>query len=133
MSDLRHHDVELSTGRTVTVTFRRLPAADGPLAERHGSLTLCHACPGDRVHLTACGFARQGRVDCERRCPDCGHCDAGAWPEASFVEYETRLRHALDDLARIVERREAKRVETLVNAFAQALADDLLLPDDFAP
>jgi len=133
VSDFRQHTVELPSGRTIPVTFRRLRVTGGLLGARDGVLTECDGCASDRVQLVACGFARHGRVDCERRCPDCGRLDAGAWPEGALVHYESRLRHTLEGMAQTARRREAERLDALVDRFAQALAEGLLQPDDFAP
>jgi hypothetical protein len=133
MSERRQYPLELSCGRTIEIGFRRLgrDARGRPL--RGGLLYRCDGCDGDRVQVVACGELYAGRVDCERRCPDCENVDDGAWPAAEFEVYEAHLRAGLDAVVQTVDALEAERMATFAEVFTRALREGLIEPDDFAP
>lgn len=130
MPDLsRHRNHRRGPSRAAPAGCPEGAYADVPSGER---IHVCPRCRSELIQPIACASAADGRWRIEVRCPDCSHRSAGTYPRHVLDRFEARLDRAtaglLDQLASL----ERDRVEREAARFCEALAHDLILPEDFA-
>jgi len=76
--------------------------------------------------------ASRGHWRLWRRCPECEWCADGIHGEPEIDAYDEVLDDGTEAVTTKLEELERERMQRLTEAFATALADDLIGADDFA-
>src|SRR5687768_16525935 len=94
-------------------------------------LTLCPRCDRDRVYPVDWEPAGRRGWSISLRCPECEWRDRGVFSQEVADRFDDALDAAtqavLDDLQHLTR----SNMESQINRFAQALAQDWILPEDF--
>jgi hypothetical protein len=94
-------------------------------------LHLCPNCSSDLVQPVEWEPAGTGEWSVMLRCPECEVHQAGVFPQAELDAYEEELDRG-DSLLRVAYLKlSAENMAVEVDAFAQAIHADLVLPEDF--
>ncbi|HWI22746.1 MAG TPA: hypothetical protein VNT22_09050 [Baekduia sp.] len=139
----QHHTrrVTLPSGKEIDVVyFDRDTAADPApramsvsysLAEPFEQLEVCERCQSHLVYPIDWSEASDTHWEVTLRCPDCEHRTVGTFSQEVVEEFDVVLDRATatlhDDLSRLT----IANAEHEIERFADALADDQILPEDF--
>ena len=103
---------------------------DTPL--RHDSLHVCDACDRDFiVPVSVVDLLDHDRCIVELTCTNCGISSLGVHDDRTLMELDRRMDEAQLQISEAVEILEAIDEWERVEAFAQAIHDDHILPEDF--
>lgn len=99
---------------------------------RHDSLHVCDAC--DRnfiVPVSVVDLIDHDRCIVELACTNCGVSSLGVHDDQTLMELDRRMDQAQHQISEAIEVLEAIDEWERVEAFAQAIHDDHILPEDF--
>jgi hypothetical protein len=117
--------IVLPSGRSIEVI--RFRESDEAAAGLH----VCEACGCGLVQPVSWTEASDGHWELTLNCPNCGWEADGIYTHDEVTELEEQLDEGvsqmLEDLKRLTEANMAEELER----FAEALAHDLILPEDF--
>ena len=103
---------------------------DTPL--RHDSLHVCTACDRDFiVPVSVVDLIDHDRCIVELTCTNCGITSLGVHDDQTLMELDRRLDGAQEQMRSALEILETIDEWERVEAFAQAIHDDHILPEDF--
>ncbi len=106
--------------------------ASRPRTAQPSGLHVCPACRSGLVQPTCWEEAvPRGHWRLWRRCPECGWSGDGVHGEREIDAYDEELDGGTEVLACELETLEHERMAQVVEAFATALAADLIDADDF--
>jgi len=96
-------------------------------------LHICPACDSALVQPTAWKQAGdRGHWRLWRRCPECEWRHSGIFGEREIDSYDEILDGGTEALAKNLKELERENMAWIVDAFATALAEDLISAEDFA-
>lgn len=94
-------------------------------------LHVCPACGSVLVQPVWWGEAGGTRWQVTRRCPDCQWRGSDHHPQELLDRYDAELDRGSDELLTSLRTLAAERMAEDVERLAAALANDLILPEDF--
>ena len=98
----------------------------------HDSLHVCDACDRDFiVPVSVVDLIDHDRCIVELACTNCGITSLGVHDDRSLMELDRRLDDAQSQMRNALDVIEAIDEWERVEAFAQAIHDDHILPEDF--
>lgn len=126
--------VVLPSGKTVEVVyFEDLGVPDRPFTAQPPAVDLhvCGACASELVHPVEWEEAGSEHWEVTRRCPNCEWSSTGVHSQECVERFDEQLdlgtEILLGDLKRLVH----ANMEDEIERFVLALADDLIVPEDF--
>jgi hypothetical protein len=97
-----------------------------------GGLHVCQSCRSQLVQPTRWEqTAERGQWRLWRRCPECGWQAEGVFGESEIDAYDEDLDNGTEALAAELKGLERENMEWIADAFAVALAADLITAEDF--
>jgi hypothetical protein len=127
--------ITLPSGRSIEVVyFEPLAAANaaGPLRGEHvDELHVCPECDRDLVYPVDWAEASMTHWEVELRCPNCEWTEVGTYDQATVDRFDEVLDNGTEALVRDLRRLVQANMEDEAERFAQALAADAILPEDF--
>lgn len=118
----------LPSGRLVEVVyFESSPAND----DDDQDLQHCGSCHGDVVQPVEWFALGKSYWQVTLHCPNCGWSGTGVFPQAVLQRFDRQLDQATEFLVGELDRIGLENMAEEIARFAQALAEDHILPADF--
>lgn len=94
-------------------------------------LHVCRSCRSELMQLVSYEDAGEHHWQLELRCPECESTVSGRVPDWRCEQFDEELERGTHALLEALQTVQEEILEAEVEAFAAALAADLLLPEDF--
>jgi hypothetical protein len=144
MSEFHIKKITLPSGKVVEIIYLRDSAAavagevggEPADADAGGDLVirrieLCQSCGGDRVHPLEWHEIADMRWELHLRCPDCRWSGSGVYEQPEVERYDDILNGGADRLIEELDRVTRENMTEWLERFGSALANDLIVPEDF--
>jgi len=131
--------VVLPSGKTIEVVYfeehpevalQQAPAT-GATLPASDELHICGACSSRLVYPVEWQEAGPTHWEVTLRCPECEHSAGGIYDQATVERFDEELDRGTDAVVRDLKRLTHANMEDDIERFTQALAQDLIVPDDF--
>jgi hypothetical protein len=121
--------VALPSGKTIEVVYfdQTVPAADSDCPTLH----VCAECDSHLVYPVCWSEVERGAWEVTLRCPNCEWSDTGVFDQDTVEVFDEELDRGTDSLVDDLKRLVQANMEEDIERFADALAGDHILPEDF--
>ena len=131
-----HHvrKVVLPSGKTIEVVYieeQQLASFAPTTGDQAQDLHVCHDCDSELVYPTEWEEAGATHWEVSLRCPNCEWTGTGTFEQDVVERFDEELDRGTEALVRDLKRLMQANMEEDVERFAQALARDHILPEDF--
>jgi len=131
--------VVLPSGKTIEVVYfeehpeatRQQARAGGATLPGRHDLHVCSACGSRLVYPVEWQEAGPTHWEVTLRCPECEHRSDGIYDQATVERFDEELDRGTDAVVRDLKRLTHANMQDDIERFARALAQDLIVPDDF--
>ncbi len=135
-SDHQHYvrRVVLPSGKTIEVVYFEdlsVPAQAIGAQAVPAELHVCPACASELVHPVEWEEAGPEHWEVELRCPNCEWHGTGVHPQEAVERFDEVLDLGTEAVVRDLKRLMHANMEGEIERFVAALADDLIVPEDF--
>jgi hypothetical protein len=121
------HRIVLPSGRKIEV----VRFEDDPAEQVARPLHICPDCDSPLVQPLAWSETDDEHWELELSCPNCEWRDEAVYAQGEVEDLEDRLEDGLADLLDDLHRLAQANMADEIERFVRALADDLILPEDF--
>ena len=94
-------------------------------------LHICPECRSDLVQPVSWGEAPEGRWELTLECPNCWWSEEGVYDREQVDRLEEQLDEGLAEMLGDLQRMTHANMADQIDRFAEALRNDLILPEDF--
>jgi hypothetical protein len=125
--------VVLPSGKTIEVVyFEEHPeVALRQAAPTRPDLHVCGGCGSRLVYPVEWQEAGPAHWEVTLRCPECEHRADGIYDQATVERFDEELDRGTDAVVRDLKRLTHANMQDDIERFVRALAQDLIVPDDF--
>ncbi len=126
--------VELPDGKTMEIVYfdeASVVEENRQVAQPTRELHLCPSCSSGLVYPVEWAEATSMEWEVVLRCPNCERRETGIFDQTTVEHFDEELDRGTDELVDDLRRLVYANMEEEIDRFAQALAEDYVLPEDF--
>lgn len=126
--------VVLPSGKTIEVVYFEdlgVPAQAITFQPVEAELHVCGSCAGELVYPVAWEESGPEHWEVTRRCPECECVSTGVSTQESVERFDEQLDLGTEALVGDLRRLMLANMEDEIERFVRALAEDLIVPEDF--